>query len=357
MAGGHHLCSLEFPPSVTSQPQPEPGRLSDPSSPDELVFFWRFDGRGLQRLAGSIASQLATFGNLYTTTKVAEADYILLPEEVCYGDSNEALEALMAEAKEGVKVGVLQAHKDAKIELATRKMGSPPPVYVTRKPFGPRSFARLIQLAVKEPSPCPSDGSNRISNDDDLGASIDVIKEELQAQHVSQPQARETQESNHTLDLVFPTYESDQVLRSTPPAARTISPLWEPKPARTFSALCVEDNALNMRILTRVLSQCGVPFAMAVDGVEAVEQFEQQQSALVLLDINMPRMDGYEACMRIRKVQQHATHIIAITALSDDFSRRKGLDECGMDEWLSKPLNVTQFRDKIKAMQATFQQT
>lgn len=62
---------------------------------EQYVFFWRFEGLGLQRLAGSISSQLATFGNLYTTTSVKNTDVILLPEEVCYeslDDLDELLE-------------------------------------------------------------------------------------------------------------------------------------------------------------------------------------------------------------------------------------------------------------------------
>lgn len=336
------------------------------SSPNELVYFFRFNNVGLQRLAGSIASQLATFGNLYTTTKVNEADYILLPEEVCYGDDNDALEKLLDQAKQGVKIGVLQAHRDAKIELIAKKNGSPPPVFVTRKPFGPRSFSRLIQLANKEESSTHDFGSSgRLSQEDNLGArQLYQNDDEIGNKKNTK---KSDKEDNHTIDLIFSTNTSDEILRGTPPAARLLRPLSNSSPTEkrqkevppTFSALCVEDNALNMRILTRVLSQCDIPFCMAVDGQEAVEQFKEQQPTLILLDINMPKMNGYDACKEMRRIEEQkkrASYIIAITALSDDFSKNRGIEECGMDEWLSKPLDILKFKEKIKCLYQAYQQ-
>lgn len=67
---------------------------AESSIPDQFIFFWKFEGIGLQRLAGSISSQLATFGNLYTTTSITDCDYILLPEEVCY-DNHEEFDQLL----------------------------------------------------------------------------------------------------------------------------------------------------------------------------------------------------------------------------------------------------------------------
>lgn len=327
-----------------------------PSTAHELVYFYRFDDMGLQRLAGSIASQLATYGNLYTTTRVEEADYVLIPEEKCYGEDNDALEELMAQTKEGVKVAVLQAHEDAKIEMTVRRNGSSPPVYVTRKPFGPRSFARLIAFANKGTPDEPSEnGSRRLSVEKVTVSELPDITE-IDTEEESQKQ------DHHTLDLIFSTGTSDEILRGTPPATRLLSPLWEikqhnfNKPPRKISALCVEDNPLNMRILTKVLSQCNLPFYVAVDGIEAVEIFEKNQPALVLLDINMPKMDGYEACIEMRKKQQFKSYIMAITALSDDYSKKKGLEVCGMDEWLSKPLDIVKFRDKIKTLHQGFKE-
>lgn len=350
---------------MKSLPEKKAASATKPSSADELVYFFKFNDLGSRRLAGSIASQLATYGNLYTTTIVEEADYILIPEEKCYGEDNDALEDLIRQAKDGVKIAVLQAHEDAKIELMVQnKSGSPPPVFVTRKPFGPRSFARLIEFANKGVPDAPSEGGSRRLSYDEMSKD-----EHLQNSKASSSSTVENRKDNHhTLDLIFTTETSDQVLRGTPPATRLLSPLWEtkpeyridrPPPSRKISALCVEDNPLNMRILTKVLSQCNIPFYVAVDGAEAIEKFEKNKPALVLLDINMPKMDGYEACIEMRKreqeeQQQNKSYIMAITALSDDYSKKKGLEICGMDEWLSKPLDIVKFKERIKSLHQEF---
>lgn len=61
----------------------------------------------------------------------------------------------------------------------------------------------------------------------------------------------------------------------------------------------------------------------------------------VLLDINMPKMDGYQAATEMRAIEKQAgrtrSHIIAVTALASDDEKQRGLVECGMDKWLTKP--------------------
>jgi len=111
---------------------------------------------------------------------------------------------------------------------------------------------------------------------------------------------------------------------------------------------------LNMRILTRILAQLKIPFFTAGDGIEAVEQFSLHRPSLILLDINMPRMSGYEASKQIQSIikadqeSEDSWHFVAaITALSDDYSRSKGLDECGMDAWYSKPLDISKFKKNL----------
>jgi CheY-like chemotaxis protein len=335
---------------------------STSNSPLELVYFYRFKGAGLQRLAESISSQLATYGNLYTTTRVEEADYILLPEEVCYeGKDVGELDSLLEQAKEGVKIAVLQAHKDAKIEMKARKIGSPPPLYVTRKPFGPRSFERLIVMANKGAEVLNKGGSKRLSAlSDDALLKDHADQPDVGSLSISPNQAQQQrkQPAHHSTDLVFSFDAADEILRATPPAVRVLTPILDTPPPPTFSALCVEDNALNMRILTRVLSQCKIPYSCAVDGEEAVKSFEEKQHNLVLLDINMPKKDGYEACRAMRSIEKgRKSHIVAITALSDDFSKRKGLQECGMDEWLTKPLDIMKFKAKVKAIHEKFKES
>ena len=61
----------------------------------------------------------------------------------------------------------------------------------------------------------------------------------------------------------------------------------------------------------------------------------------MLLDINMPKMDGYQASTEMRTIEKQTgrnrSHIIAVTALASDDEKQRGLVECGMDKWLTKP--------------------
>lgn len=285
---------------------------------------------------------------------------------MCYGKDNDDLDELLSQAREGVKIGVLQAHKDAKIAMTAKKHKASTPVYVTRKPFGPRSFSRLLQLATKnvdqtkgkETGSIKGKETGRIDEEESLGTPKIDTSTNLDGDVSNGGNGNRKSPDHHSVDLVFTTDMSDEILRGTPPAARLMSPLWgststsynpfKPK----FSALCVEDNPLNMRILTRVLSQCKIPFTMAADGVEAVDLYKKTQPSIVLLDINMPRMDGYEAAKEMRKCRQRQrAKIIAITALSDESSRRKGLQECDMDEWLCKPLDIIGFKKRLQSIQ------
>lgn len=115
-----------------------------------------------------------------------------------------------------------------------------------------------------------------------------------------------------------------------------------------FTVLVVEDNPLNARIMTTMLKRASMNFILANDGKEGVELFKKHLPILVLLDINMPVMNGFEACQEMRKVTSPYVHrIVAITALSTEKEKRKGR-ECGMDEWLTKPTRMAPLMRDIK---------
>jgi two-component system sensor histidine kinase/response regulator len=104
--------------------------------------------------------------------------------------------------------------------------------------------------------------------------------------------------------------------------------------------LLVEDNAVHRIVATAILRQNGHTLVHAVDGVEAVEIASQESFDLILMDVQMPEMDGFEAARRIRlaehKTGKH-TPIVALTAHAMDGDRERCL-EAGMDDYLSKPL-------------------
>jgi len=110
----------------------------------------------------------------------------------------------------------------------------------------------------------------------------------------------------------------------------------DPRPA---SVLVVEDNAVNCLVVQALLERLGMSVTMAHDGAQAVEAVQHCDVDLVLMDCQMPVMDGYEATRRIR-ASGHARAdipIVALTAnaLSDD---RQRCDAAGMNDYLPKPV-------------------
>lgn len=92
-------------------------------------------------------------------------------------------------------------------------------------------------------------------------------------------------------------------------------------------------------------------FAEAVDGEEAVREFSTFNPDLVLLDINMPVKDGFQAAKEMRQLEHDAgrapSRILAVTALSSDAHKRQGLLESGIDEWMTKPVVIRSLRDEV----------
>jgi DNA-binding response OmpR family regulator len=100
------------------------------------------------------------------------------------------------------------------------------------------------------------------------------------------------------------------------------------------TVLVVEDDAVSRRLISTIFSRAGAHVCVAANGQECLRQFEQQKPDLIILDIMMPVMDGYEACVQIR--QKSDTPIIMLTALKNDDQIIRGLDS-GADDFVSKP--------------------
>jgi len=131
-----------------------------------------------------------------------------------------------------------------------------------------------------------------------------------------------------------------------PPADAAASPA-EPEGAvtaleRPIRALIVEDNAVNRELITTLLSPFGLELDTACDGAEAVEAVIRGRYDVILMDMQMPVMDGLTATRRIRALPDIAaarTPIIAMTAnvLPEQVARCR---EAGMDDHLGKPINL-----------------
>ena len=108
--------------------------------------------------------------------------------------------------------------------------------------------------------------------------------------------------------------------------------------------LLAEDNDLNWEIAEEILSEEGFEIERAENGKICVEKFDQSEEGfydLILMDIRMPVMNGYDACVAIRELKRSDVNlpIIAMTAdaFSDDVQRCK---DCGMNAHISKPIDI-----------------
>ncbi|MBT5583140.1 MAG: response regulator [Phycisphaerae bacterium] len=114
--------------------------------------------------------------------------------------------------------------------------------------------------------------------------------------------------------------------------------------------LLVDDNEQNLELMQAYLEDLGCEVRMAEDGVAAMEAIEQCQPDLMLLDVMMPRMSGFEVCQRIKS--QPSTRdiiIIMVTALNEvgDFERAV---ECGTNDFIAKPVNKVELLARVRSL-------
>lgn len=105
---------------------------------------------------------------------------------------------------------------------------------------------------------------------------------------------------------------------------------------RKIKILITEDKKINQEILMGILEDSGLEIDIACNGEEAVKRCRENRYALILMDIEMPIMDGYEATKKIREDNAEIP-IIALTA-NDSLEDRCKTKEIGMNEHLSKPI-------------------
>ncbi|MBS1160049.1 MAG: hypothetical protein H6R15_2468 [Proteobacteria bacterium] len=118
-----------------------------------------------------------------------------------------------------------------------------------------------------------------------------------------------------------------------------------------MKVLAVDDNRTNLHILQVFLKKLGHEVILAENGQEAVRRFETDAPDLVLLDIMMPVMDGFEAARRIKGAPKEKwTPIIFLSALNRDENLVEGLD-AGADDYLTKPINFVVLEAKLRSVQ------
>src|SRR3989441_2224223 len=118
-------------------------------------------------------------------------------------------------------------------------------------------------------------------------------------------------------------------------------------PAKKTTILAADDDPQLLRLITRNLQLEGYDVLAASDGQQALELIENNSPDLVLLDVMMPRMDGFTVCYRVREFS--AVPIIIITARGQDQDKVRGLD-LGADDYLTKPFSVDELLARVRAV-------
>ncbi len=117
--------------------------------------------------------------------------------------------------------------------------------------------------------------------------------------------------------------------------------------AKRITILTADDDPQLLKLIARNLELEGYDVLTASDGQEALEQVEAQVPDLVLLDVMMPKMDGFTVCQRIREFS--AMPIIMVTARGQDQDKVRGLD-LGADDYLIKPFSVDELLARVRAV-------
>jgi PAS domain S-box-containing protein len=118
----------------------------------------------------------------------------------------------------------------------------------------------------------------------------------------------------------------------------------------TATILIVDDLAANRQLMGELLEEQGYQLVEAADGATALRLAAEFSPDLVLLDVMMPGMDGYEVCRQLRAIPDiSAVPVLMVTALDDQGSRLAGI-EAGADDFITKPFNIQELRARVRTI-------
>ncbi len=123
----------------------------------------------------------------------------------------------------------------------------------------------------------------------------------------------------------------------------------DPSAPRPAPILVVDDDQRNVRLMESILRTQGYPVVRAYDGEEALRLIDAEKPDLVLLDVMMPKMSGFEVCQRLKgRYETRLLPVIMVTALNALEDKVQAL-EIGADDFLSKPINKVELLAKVRA--------
>jgi two-component system, OmpR family, alkaline phosphatase synthesis response regulator PhoP len=116
------------------------------------------------------------------------------------------------------------------------------------------------------------------------------------------------------------------------------------------TVLIVDDNPQNVELLQAFLESLPVKIATAVDGLDALQKVSEHQPDLILLDIMMPQMSGFQVCRRIKgDPKTRDIQVLMVTALNE-LGDIEQANECGTDDFVSKPVNKIELLTRVKSL-------
>ncbi len=116
------------------------------------------------------------------------------------------------------------------------------------------------------------------------------------------------------------------------------------------TVLVVEDSVTQREMITDLLKGSGLSVSIATDGVEALEHIDGQCPDLVVLDIVMPRMNGYEVCRRIKSdPKTQNVPVVMCSSKGEEFDRYWGMKQ-GADAYIAKPFQPTELVGTVKQL-------
>jgi CheY-like chemotaxis protein/anti-sigma regulatory factor (Ser/Thr protein kinase) len=136
------------------------------------------------------------------------------------------------------------------------------------------------------------------------------------------------------------------------PATPAAAPLAAPLPARALAILLVEDNRANRRVLQLMLEELGLHADEAENGTEAVARARTREYDLILMDLQMPGLDGLEATRQIRALEPRKRPVIVALTANAVRGEERRCREAGMDGYMPKPLRLDTLAAALSALAA-----
>ncbi|MBX3403507.1 MAG: response regulator [Phycisphaeraceae bacterium] len=116
------------------------------------------------------------------------------------------------------------------------------------------------------------------------------------------------------------------------------------------AVLLVDDNAQNLELLQAYLDDLDCPIRTARDGVEAMEAIDREHPDIILLDVMMPRMSGFQVCSKLKaSPSTRDIPVIMVTALNEVGDVERAV-ECGADDFLTKPVNKLELLTRVRSL-------